>query len=180
MSAMPDRKSGGCVSTQQRERLDLAAYNESAQSGPCFICRIVNGTHEHEHPVIYRDEHTIAFLNRFPTVLGYVLVAPVKHLERVISDFTVDSYLAVQKVIHHVGRAVESVLPTERLYVLSLGSQQGNAHVHWHLAPLPPGVPYERQQFQALMTESTGGYLAQSESEQRDLADRISAAIPPF
>jgi hypothetical protein len=38
------------------------------------------------------------------------------------------------------------LLPTERLYVLSLGSQQANRHVHWHLAPLPPGVPYEQQQ----------------------------------
>jgi diadenosine tetraphosphate (Ap4A) HIT family hydrolase len=30
--------------------------------------------------------------------------------------------------------------------VLSLGSRQGNAHVHWHVVPLPPGVPYGDQQ----------------------------------
>ena len=35
--------------------------------------------------------------------------------------------------------------PTERLYLLSLGSHQGNAHVHWHIAPLPPGVPYAKR-----------------------------------
>jgi diadenosine tetraphosphate (Ap4A) HIT family hydrolase len=163
----------------QREHLDLAAYNASVQSRPCFICQIVNGTHEIQQPIIYRDEHAIAFMNRYPTVLGYVLVAPVTHLERVVSDFPVEAYLRLQSVIHRVGRAIEAVLPTERLYVLSLGSQQGNSHVHWHLAPLPPDVPYEQQQFHALMTESTGGYLAQSESEQRALAERIAAAIPP-
>ena len=41
---------------------------------------------------------------------------------------------------------------------MSLGSHQGNAHVHWHVAPLPPGVPYEEQQFAALMHE-VNGYL---------------------
>jgi hypothetical protein len=40
------------------------------------------------------------------------------------------------------------------MYLLSLGSQQGNAHLHWHIAPLPPGVPYHQQQFYALMTEN--------------------------
>ncbi len=49
--------------------------------------------------------------------------------------------------------AVAGALPTGRMYSLSLGSQQGNSHVHWHVAPLPPGVPYEQQQFYALMSE---------------------------
>jgi hypothetical protein len=38
--------------------------------------------------------------------------------------------------------------------LLSLGSQQANAHVHWHIAPLPPGVPLQRQQFHQLMLEN--------------------------
>ena len=46
------------------------------------------------------------------------------------------------------------VVPTERLYLLALGSRQGNAHVHWHVAPLPPGVPYEKQQYAALMHDT--------------------------
>jgi hypothetical protein len=52
-----------------------------------------------------------------------------------------------------------------------LGSQQGNAHVHWHVAPLPPGVPYERQQFHALMAEN--GVLDLSESDQEAIATGI-------
>jgi hypothetical protein len=62
---------------------------------------------------------------------------------------------------------------------MSLGSHQGNAHVHWHVAPLPPGVPYEQQQFAALMFETTGGYLELSDKEQEDLAQRIRAHLPP-
>lgn len=48
-------------------------------------------------------------------------------------------HLALQAVVHRVARAVAAAVPTERMYALSLGSAQGNAHLHWHVAPLPPG-----------------------------------------
>jgi hypothetical protein len=68
-------------------------------------------------------------------------------------------------------------VPTERLYVLSLGSQQGNSHVHWHLAPLPPGVPYEHQQYYAVMAEH--GILDVLPDQQEQLAARIRASLEP-
>lgn len=33
-----------------------------------------------------------------------------------------------------------------RMYILSLGSRESISHVHWHIVPLPHGVPYEDQQ----------------------------------
>jgi len=59
---------------------------------------------------------------------------------------------------------------------LSLGSNQGNAHAHWHVAPLPPGVPYDRQQHRALMAEEAG-YLVMPPGEPERLARRIGAAL---
>ena len=67
------------------------------------------------------------------------------------------------------------VLPTERIYLMSLGSHQGNAHVHWHVVPLPPGVPYEQQQFRAVMAEN--GVLEVTREEQRALAAGIRSAL---
>ena len=69
--------------------------------------------------------------------------------------------------------------PTDRLYVLSLGSNDGVAHVHWHLAPLPPGVPFAEQQFHAL--DIANGYLDLNERELKAIADRIGRAMnaPP-
>jgi hypothetical protein len=67
------------------------------------------------------------------------------------------------------------VVPTERTYSLSLGSKQGNAHLHWHVAPLPPGVPYERQQYHALVTEN--GVLDVDESSQAALARDIRSLL---
>ena len=141
--------------------------------GRCFICEMLEGNPAYRHEIVYEDERTVAFLQRFQTLYGYVLVAPKEHREHVTGDFTLEEYLALQAVIRLVGEAIRRVVPTERLYVLSLGSFQANRHVHWHLAPLPPGVPFEKQQFAAL---DTNVGLILSEDEMRELARRIGAA----
>lgn len=153
------------------ESFDMDAYLARIQGGPCFICDILEGRDETHH-VIYRDEVAIAFLNKYPTLYGYVLVAPAQHREQVTGDFSLDDYLALQRVIYRVGEAVREEVTTERLYILSLGSRQGNRHVHWHIAPLPPGVPFEEQQLEAL-TLTRRGYLRLGEDEARALATRL-------
>jgi diadenosine tetraphosphate (Ap4A) HIT family hydrolase len=65
------------------------------------------------------------------------------HREQVTGEFGIEEYLALQHLVYRVGEAVRQELPTERLYIMSLGSQSGNRHVHWHVAPLPPGVAYQ-------------------------------------
>jgi len=160
----------------QRQPFDHGAYEARVRDAGCFICSIVRGEQPHhsEH-VVYRDDRLIAFLSQPPVQRGYVLVAPLSHREQVVMDFDLDEYLHLQTFIHRLGRALPQVLPVERLYVLSLGSQQANAHVHWHVVPLPPGVPLEQQQFRSVMLEH--GYLDLSQDEQRDIASRITAAL---
>ena len=89
------------------------------------------------------DADTIAFLARPVTLLGYCIVAPKRHVEDWVRGMDENEFLALQRVVRRVARAVSDVVPTERMYSLSLGSKQGNAHLHWHVAPLPPGVPYD-------------------------------------
>jgi diadenosine tetraphosphate (Ap4A) HIT family hydrolase len=140
----------------------------------CFVCELLAGDPEFAHEMVYEDDFAIAFLNKYPALYGYVLVAPREHRERVTGDFTPDEYARLQGVVHRVGEAIRAVVPTERLYVLSLGSNQGNAHVHWHLAPLPPGVPFEQQQLAALNTSMC---LDMSEKESAVLGRRLRAAL---
>lgn len=124
---------------------------------------------------MYEDETAIAFLNRFPVLLGYTIVAPKEHREQVTADFSEEEYLALQSVVRRVGEAVRRAVPTERLYVLSLGSQAANSHVHWHLAPLPPGVPFEQQQLAAL--DWSGGILDLGDEDQAAMAAEIRRHI---
>jgi len=161
-----------------REAFDLAAYEQrvraDAAAGRCFICEIVAGARD-DHLVVHRDDVCIAFLARFATLDGYVLVAPLEHRTGVVADFTEDEYVEVQRRVHRIGRALSGAVPTERLYVLSLGSMQGNAHVHWHVAALPPGVPYAEQQYAALMAEH--GVVARDADTVAWIAGAIRAEL---
>jgi diadenosine tetraphosphate (Ap4A) HIT family hydrolase len=142
--------------------------------GRCFICELLAGNPEFSHHVVYEDERSVAFLDKYPVLYGYVLVAPRAHREQVTGDFSEDDYVELQRVVHRVGEALTRAVPTERLYVLSLGSQQANRHVHWHLAPLPPGVPFAEQQLAALDRSDA---LDLTEEELAELAERIRSEL---
>jgi diadenosine tetraphosphate (Ap4A) HIT family hydrolase len=150
---------------------DEDAYQDLVQR-TCFICEVLAGNPEYPHHVAYRNDDAIVFLNRFPAMVGQLLVAPVQHKEHVVGDFDVAEYVALQRVIHAAGRGLSTLVPTERLYVCSLGSQQANRHVHWHLTALPPGVPYEEQQLVAL-SATDRGYVDVPAEVMADLARRL-------
>jgi diadenosine tetraphosphate (Ap4A) HIT family hydrolase len=152
---------------------ELAGYAERARER-CFICSIAAGEDTQYH-IVYEDEGAIAFLNRFPTLEGYAIVAPREHREQVTGDFSAEEYVALQRVVFGVAEGVRAVFAPERVYILSLGSQAANAHVHWHVAPLPPGVPFEEQQFEALSWER--GILDLSDADMVALADRLRPEI---
>ena len=145
-------------------------------SGSCFICEFVKGNPKYGHVEIARTDYAVAFMNKYPTLEGYVLVAPTEHLEQVTGDMDETDYLELQKFIYRMAEAVRSVMHPERVYILSLGSQAANSHVHWHIAPIPPGLPLEEQQYHALMHEY--GAVEVSNSEQERLAERIRSAMP--
>ncbi|MFU8851609.1 HIT family protein [Micromonospora sp. SL1-18] len=154
---------------------DFEQYERRVRQGPCFVCALVSGDPDYRHHVVYEDDETVAFLTRNPTLLGYCLVAPKRHIQSWIQEMEQHEFLRFQGVVYAVASAVAATLPTERMYSMSLGSQQGNAHLHWHLAPLPPGVPYHQQQFYALMAEN--GVLTVDDDAQSALAREVRSRI---
>ena len=73
--------------------------------------------------------------------------------------------------MRRVGEAVRRATDAARVYVLSLGSNDANEHVHWHVAPLPRGVPLEDQQFAAL--DVTRGVLDPDDQQMKTIAATI-------
>jgi diadenosine tetraphosphate (Ap4A) HIT family hydrolase len=147
---------------------DAEQYTLRSQTGPCFVCATIARDPDYIHHIIYEDSVAIAFLDRYPRVYGHTLVAPRAHFEQVTGDFTVDEYLALQGVVYRIAEAIRAEVQPERVYMLSLGSQQGNSHVHWHIVPLPAGVPYDQQQIAALRD-----VLAIPEGDMAELAVRL-------
>ena len=158
-----------------KEPFDGDRYGRLVREGPCFVCAFRDGHPDYRHHLVFEDDDTVAFLGRYPTLLGHTLVSPKAHLESWNRDLSEPAFLRFQAVVYRVARALAAVLPAERMYSLSLGSQQGNAHLHWHLAPLPPGVPYDQQEFHALM--ATNGVLVVDDAAQAALARRINAEL---
>jgi diadenosine tetraphosphate (Ap4A) HIT family hydrolase len=155
---------------KDRQPFDLDSYIERIQSNPCFICEMVAGRLNGNH-VIQQSEDFIIFLNKYPMLYGYTLIAPAKHKEQVTGDFSLDEYLALQRIVYRTAASVRKSIGAERVYILSLGSQQGNSHVHWHIAPLPFGVPFKEQQMEALKMEN--GILNLTDDEMENLARQI-------
>ena len=161
---------------QRKEPFDLIGYVRRTKGGPCFICAILAGDPGYDlEQIVFQDEHHVAFLDRYPTMPGKVLVAPKAHVEHVVRDLDEEAYLRLMRTVRRIALAVEAVIPSEHTYLLSLGSQQGNTHLHWHIAPLPPGTPYEQQQYHALMTEN--GVIPWSGLQALDLAGRLRTAL---
>jgi histidine triad (HIT) family protein len=158
----------------ERKPFDLDAYVRDIGTRPCFICGLVSGDPAFRHHVIAEDEETILFLSKYPTLPGYALVCPKEHHEDLADELSEAEYLRLQMKVHRLSRALKRVFDAERIYVLSLGSQQANRHLHFHVVPLPKGVPLEKQQYHALMAEN--GVLDIPEAEMARMAGEIGAA----
>jgi len=159
----------------ERVPFDLERYVQRSTSGRCFICEFLSGNPDYRHDTVAETDAAVAFLNKYPTLFGYVIVAPKAHREQVTGDFTEAEYLDLQRFVYRVAEAMRRVLAPERVYVLSLGSQAANAHVHWHIAPLPPGVPLEQQQYHALMHEN--GVIDAQRADVVDYLAKLAAAL---
>ena len=166
------------VVSERTGKVDLAAYvdelRERNERGECFICDLVQHGHQQGH-IVFEDEVAVAFLPRRLTMPGRVLLAPRQHRTEVVDDFTEAEYISLQRRVHRVGRAVTTAFETERLYIFSFGARDGVAHVHWHIAALPPGVPLMEQQHNAVMMEK--GHLDLSASDMEIIAEKIRAAL---
>jgi hypothetical protein len=106
----------------ERQAFNIDAYSKRIQNGPCFICEMMAGNLDGKH-VIYQNNVFTAFLNKYPVLEGYTLVAPIHHQEHVTGDFTLDEYLELQRSIYQIAEAVRQGVETERVYILSLGSK---------------------------------------------------------
>jgi histidine triad (HIT) family protein len=159
---------------EERQSFDLDTYVRTVSGGRCFICELVAGNPDYRHHVVHDDDEAIVFLSKYPTQRGYCLVAPKAHREDLAEDLSSDEYLSLQRKVHRLSRALKRVFDAERIYVLSLGSQQANSHIHFHVVPLPRGVPLAKQQYFALMAEH--GTLQLTDAELAQMAREVTIA----
>ncbi|MCG8346571.1 MAG: HIT family protein [Chloroflexales bacterium] len=128
----------------ERYQLDVAAFLERDRSGPCFICQIVARHSDYPAHILYEDATAIVFLDKYPPEYGWTLVAPREHREQVTGDFSVDAYLALQRVVYWVSEAVHQGRRRTDLSLL-VGAQPGQCTYALAVAPAPQGMPFHEQ-----------------------------------
>ena len=105
----------------------------------CIFCKIISG----EAPAhkLYEDDHVVAFLDIFPSVLGHTLVVPKKHSENVLgldSREAEAAVAAIQKIAPGIVKAVGAE-------GFNIGCNTGKAagqiilHTHFHILPRREG-----------------------------------------
>src|SRR5215204_3220888 len=159
----------------ERCHLDMEAIHHGFRTEPCFVCKMVDGDVRFPENIIYEDDRNLVFLDDYLRAYGYTLVAPKEHREQVTRDFTMEEYVGLQRLVYRVTEAVREEVGAERMYIFTFGSNEGNSHVHWHIVPLPPGVPYDRQQ--GAWTSWGMGVLKIPQEEMASLAMRIGRRV---
>jgi diadenosine tetraphosphate (Ap4A) HIT family hydrolase len=159
----------------ERYHPDMDAMHHGFRTEPCFICTMVQGEVRFAENIIYEDEGALVFLDGYPRAYGYTLVAPKEHREQVTGDFTMEEYIDLQQLVYQVTEAVRQEVGAERMYLYTFGSNEGNSHVHLHVVPLPPGVPYEEQQ--GNWTRWSKGVLEIPPEEMGALTERIGRRV---
>ena len=105
----------------------------------CIFCKIING--EIASYKIYEDNHTIAFLDRFPIAIGHTLVIPKVHIGR-LQDLnqkeTVSLFSTVQKIM---GPILHSSNASASTIGINDGQDAGQVvpHIHVHIVPRSEG-----------------------------------------
>ncbi|MGC9117297.1 MAG: HIT domain-containing protein [Conexivisphaera sp.] len=105
----------------------------------CAFCRILSG--ELKGYMVYRDQHTAAFLDAYPLAEGHTLVVPVRHVRR-FEDLTDEEACALSRTLLRVSRAISRALGVSSLTIgVNDGPDAGQVvpHLHVHVVPRRPG-----------------------------------------
>lgn len=113
---------------------------DPSREGRCFLCEAASASEDQwpELLVVYRDDTTVAVLNRFPYSNGHVLVAPLSHKED-LPALEPAERAGLMETLLRMEEAVRKVcLPHGFNIGLNIGAMAGAGlpgHLHFHIVP---------------------------------------------
>jgi len=105
----------------------------------CFICHYLDRPDEDDkNMVLWRSEHGVVLLNRYPYNNGHLMIAPVRHISD-IDDANEAELLGLIKLVRQAKKALTLVLKPHGFNIgINLGRCAGAGlpgHVHIHIVP---------------------------------------------
>lgn len=125
------------VRMEQDEQLKL--FEEKTGKPPknsdvgCVFCGIASG--EVQSLEVYRNDFTVAFLDRKPLFRGHTLVIPVKHFET-LPDLPSDLVGKLFSTVRLMSKAVSAAIEADGTFVaINNRVSQSVPHLHVHVVP---------------------------------------------
>jgi ATP adenylyltransferase len=88
--------------------------------------------------LLYRDQHSVVLLNRFPYTNGHLLVAPVRHIN-CITNLTNAENCALMEMVQKATAILKSQLQPDGFNIgCNIGATAGAGiadHLHFHIVP---------------------------------------------
>lgn len=99
----------------------------------CVFCEIICGRLAAE--VVYRDERSVAFLDRSPLFKGHVLVVPVDHTPT-LAELPSGEIAPLFGLVQRIATALPAALSADGSFVaINNVVSQSVAHLHVHVVP---------------------------------------------
>ena len=113
-------------------------YILAEKGGDCIFCVKPSRRGDRKRLILYRSEHSILMMNRFPYSSGHLMAAPMKHtgnLEDLTTEELGDLSILVRKAVSLLRTAVE---PQGYNIGMNIGQIAGAGivdHLHFHVVP---------------------------------------------
>lgn len=121
-------------------RIDYIRRIEKADAdSACFLCDAwAHPQQDEERLVIWRGEHGLILLNRYPYTNGHLMIAPADHHAE-LNELTVEQRAALMEMTALAERLLKATLNPQGINVgINLGRSAGAGlpgHVHIHVVP---------------------------------------------
>ena len=113
-------------------------YILSDDEDGCFICDLTKAEPSEENLLLFRNEHAMVLMNKYPYNNGHILVAPVAHTAD-LTELTETEYGETMELFRFSLKALENLMDPEGFNAgLNLGKTGGaglEEHVHFHIVP---------------------------------------------
>jgi len=138
----------------------------------CFICdNLQHPDDDDKNLVLWRTEHSIVILNRFPYNNGHLLIAPTRHIAE-LDQATEEELLEMIKLISQSQKALSLAIQPHGFNVgMNFGRSAGAGlpgHLHIHVVPRWDGDT----NFMSVCSDTK--VISQSLSELLELLKKIS------
>ncbi|MHC4213586.1 MAG: HIT family protein [Planctomycetota bacterium] len=152
---------------------DELGVAKNGEAGGCFFCRYLEQPEDDDkNYVLWRTEHCIVVLNRFPYNNGHLLIAPVRHIPD-LGQASEAEMLEMTKLFRETQRALGLAINPHGFNLgMNIGRCAGAGlpeHLHVHLVPRWNGDT----NFMTVCNDTD--VISQSLQELFDLLKKISA-----